>query len=117
MSGPDREADDVLLAVERLGHTSRMFSDVERHEVAVLAAGVLRLLDLRCENLLRAASAGDNPVLQAYMSDGWSTEISKSRSVRVIKRQRRASEFHCHVRRGNFEMSHDAPKEVSRART
>ena len=71
----------VCQAVERLGHTSRFFCEDERREAHLLAAIVTDLLGDQARELLRDARQRNAPVLLAYMSDGWSTSISTTRTV------------------------------------
>ncbi len=51
--------------------------------VISLAGGVARCLDLRWDDMIAQARGLDAPALVVYMSDGWSTEVSRTLSVRM----------------------------------
>jgi hypothetical protein len=74
---------DVQTAVQRLGHTSRFFSDKGRREVSSLAACIAAFLQQKWTRMLARSNAVGTPVLMAYMSDGWSTELAQCKSIQL----------------------------------
>jgi hypothetical protein len=72
---------DVRGRVEALGQSSRMFTDSEKSEVVALAQAISKLLDAKCADMYERARTEDQPIMQVYMSDGWSTELMRSTAV------------------------------------
>ena len=84
--GPSEWEEEVINPcdiVERLGHTSCFFDSGERYDVAFAAAAVQHLVDDCINRLLGVALELDNPALLTYMSDGWSTDLTRKVIVKT----------------------------------
>ena len=74
---------EVLSIAERLGHVSHVLTEGERNQIPGFAGAIDRLMDHKIRDLLSEAARSGSPILWVYMSDGWSTDISESRSVKT----------------------------------
>eukprot|EP00969_Alexandrium_andersonii_P043079 1889713-Alexandrium_andersonii.AAC.1 len=76
-------ASDVRSLVEALGQTSRFFTDAERRSIGLLSTSLLAFLEGKWRAIVEKARGLGAPVLTAYLSDGWSTELTQTRSFKV----------------------------------
>ena len=75
------EKHGILALVERLGSASRMLNERTRYAMGSVSAGLARLMENRCADLLEQSRSGQAPVLFVYMSDGWACDISQTKAI------------------------------------
>lgn len=74
---------DVRNVIERLGTSSRVFSDEERCGVVFIASAIAELIDKKCVTVFGAARREESPLLVVYMSDGWGAEVTRTHTMRM----------------------------------
>ena len=63
--------------VERLGTATRVLSTAEECQVPVLLSALQQCAQSRWDTFISGANRDSRPVLSVYMSDGWSTNVSR----------------------------------------
>jgi hypothetical protein len=73
----------VRTLFDKLAHKARMFSCEQRYQVQRLSLFTTRFLKLKWDDLLQVASGTNSPVLKTHMSDGWSTQVTSTRLIKI----------------------------------